>query len=113
MLMQDADSEFVVLTAEIFNLAVSSNGGFSRAQLALLGITFPPPKGWKQQVVGTRAPRKVIEEFVSLKDKHLQKRHKNDGDVGSRKIQQRINPANFIERNPSEGLCCMKRGCGG
>ncbi len=77
MIPKEVTYESVVLTAEIFDRAASSNGGFSRAQLALFGITFPPIKGWKEQLLGTLASREVIDEFIALKDRHLtQKRHK-------------------------------------
>lgn len=74
---KEITNEPVVLTAEMFSLAVSSNGGYSRKQLALFGIPFPPIKGWKKQLLGTLASRKVVDEFIELKDKHLTKNRKN------------------------------------
>jgi 5-methylcytosine-specific restriction endonuclease McrA len=78
MLSPEENNESIVLTKEIFDLVVSSNGGFSRAQLSLLGVDFPPPKGWKKQLTGTLASREVVEELITLKDKHItEERRKN------------------------------------
>lgn len=97
-----SNTEFIVITAEVFDCAISSNGGFSSAQLALLGIPFPPPKGWKQQLLGKPAPRESVEKFIALKDRHLQKRSEGEEDFGSSKMQSTINPENSSERKPSE-----------
>jgi 5-methylcytosine-specific restriction endonuclease McrA len=78
------ENNFIVLTAEIFDLAVSSNGGFSSAQLSLFGTTFPPTKGWKKKMIGTLVSREVVEEFIALKDKHLtEDRRKNPSKIPS------------------------------
>jgi len=78
MISPEGNNESIILTAEIFDLAVSSNRGFSSAQLSLLGITFPPLKGWKKQLIGTLASREVVEEFIALKDKHLTKKRRKE-----------------------------------
>lgn len=67
----------VELTADIFDRAVSSNGGFSHAQLALFGINGPPEKGWKKGLLGTLVSSEVVEEFIALKDKHSTKNRQN------------------------------------
>jgi len=67
----------VPITAEAIDRAASSNGGFSRAQLALFGVGFPPERGWKKRLIGTYASREVVDEFIALKDKHLPKSRKS------------------------------------
>ena len=52
----------------------SANGGWSRAQYALLGVGWPPPKGWMDGLLGRAVARGVMDEFVRLRDEHL--RHK-------------------------------------
>lgn len=71
MIEQQISHGTVELTSDIFDRAVSSNGGFSHAQLALLGVDGPPKKGWKRRLLGTFASREVVAEFIALKDKHL------------------------------------------
>jgi len=50
---------------------MSARGGYSRAQLALLGVPFPLPKGWKKRLIGTSASRAKVDRFISMKDSHL------------------------------------------
>lgn len=40
-----------LLTLEEFNAARSPKGGHSRATLASWGVPWPPPKGWKKQLL--------------------------------------------------------------
>ena len=65
------DTETVVLTEEIFRQAMSRNGGLSNKQLAQLGVSASPLKGWKHKIIGKEYPRAAIEKFISLKDNHL------------------------------------------
>lgn len=58
------------LTLEHFRLAASSNGGYSRAQLRLLGIP-KFKKGWKSRAMKRDYPAETIEAFIALKDVHL------------------------------------------
>jgi hypothetical protein len=71
MMEQEINYESVELTADLFERAASSNGGFSYEQLALFGIDLPPKKGWKKILLGKLASREIVEEFIALKDKHL------------------------------------------
>lgn len=43
------------LTAEIIDAAKSPNGGWSRETLALWGVPWPPPKGWKAALIAKTA----------------------------------------------------------
>jgi len=44
----------MTLTYEILHSAGSYGGnGFNNAQLALLGVSWPPPKGWLRELAGT------------------------------------------------------------
>jgi len=65
----------VIITKDIIESGRSSNGGWSQAQLELFGIQGFQ-KGWKEQLVGKEASREVVEQFISLKDKHLLKKEK-------------------------------------
>ena len=38
----------------------SAAGGWSRAQLALLGVPWPPPAGWLDQLEGSLVSRDVL-----------------------------------------------------
>lgn len=49
----------------------SRTGGWSKEQLALIGVSWPPEKGWKKRVARMDIPAETIERFIQLKDKHL------------------------------------------
>lgn len=48
---------------------VSERGGWNRAQLAVLGIAWPPAKGWKAELIrkDARLSNDVHLEFLRLK----------------------------------------------
>jgi hypothetical protein len=64
--------EIVILTEEILQKGKSKNGAWSSAQLRLLGIT-EIRKGWKLKILGQQFSQQSIQEFIDLKDKHLEK----------------------------------------
>jgi hypothetical protein len=65
--MQD---DAVEITHAFVEAGRSINGGWTKEQLAILGIDFPPVKGWKKKVCGRKQviPRDQAERFLSLKD---------------------------------------------
>ena len=73
--MSDIDRQFeeelVCLSEEDFDSAISSRGGFSREQLGILGVSFPPKKGWKKKLVGSMVCPFDRDAFIALKDEHL------------------------------------------
>lgn len=48
---------------------ISERGAWNRAQLALIGVSWPPLKGWKakRERSGYRVPRETHDLFVSLR----------------------------------------------
>jgi len=63
----------MILTKDILNLGRSNNGGFGSKQLKLLGVEWPPPNGWVNEVVGKEYDEEVVEKFVALKNKHFKR----------------------------------------
>ena len=59
------------VTEELLELGMSSRGGWSREQFAILKIQWPPVKGWKARVIGTLIRQEDADRFVELKDAHL------------------------------------------
>lgn len=57
----------IVLTRELIEAGVSSKGGYNAVQLKVLGIDWPPPKGWKKSVIGTTIDYKNYETFINHK----------------------------------------------
>lgn len=58
---------YVTLTAELLDKLKTPNGGFKAKQLALLGVEWPPYKGWKKDLIGKRIPLSVYNKIDKLK----------------------------------------------
>lgn len=69
-------NDFIVLTKEIFEKGKSVRGGYSNAQILMLGIESKEQmkKGWAKALIGKTYERDAINEFLRLKDKHLTER---------------------------------------
>jgi hypothetical protein len=58
----------MILTKEIFEAARTENAGWTSAQLEVLGVAWPPPKGnWQKGLIGQDFPEEVIADFVNLR----------------------------------------------
>ncbi len=55
------------VTEPLLQAGKSEAGGWSRAQLQLLSVPWPPPKGWKKAVLGKELPDEVAAQFVQLR----------------------------------------------
>ena len=60
----------MLITNDIIKAGASINQGWSLRQINLLGAKRFK-KGWKQRIIGTNIPKKDIDEFLALKNKHL------------------------------------------
>jgi len=63
----------VKITEEFLVSGLSMRGGYSRRQLELLGVSWPPQKGWKLTVMDRAISDEVAEEFVALSDRNAPK----------------------------------------
>jgi hypothetical protein len=58
------------LTYQTLHSAGSYGGkGFNAKQLALLGVEWPPQKGWLLRLVGSEVPDSIWEQVIALKGK--------------------------------------------
>lgn len=53
----------IVLTREVIETARTPNGGFTKSQLAALGVDWPAPDNWIQEKVGTMITPTQLEDF--------------------------------------------------
>ncbi len=60
-----------VAIAETIEQGCSENGGWNKPQLALVGIEWPPVRGWRKllEKSGLRVRREVHEQFIALRGK--------------------------------------------
>ena len=56
--------EWVMIDRPMVLAQRSARGGWSRRQLAALGIGWPPPRGWLSDLEGEMIDRDVWEEFL-------------------------------------------------
>ena len=57
----------VLLTEPVIDYGKSENGGWTKEQLSALGVDWPPPKGWKQNLAGQTVPFENLEAFYAAK----------------------------------------------
>ncbi len=53
----------MLVTDALIDAGRSGSGGWTKEQLALLGVCWPPSKGWRSRVVGTEIPDKDAMAF--------------------------------------------------
>ena len=59
--------EEVVLTRELIESARTPNGGFTKSQLAAIGIAWPPPLDWIEQKIGEKITQTQLDQFKTIK----------------------------------------------
>lgn len=63
----------MIITEQVLEQGLSSNGAYSYKQLKCLGTKAHKNPGWRDKLIGSSVPDDKVEEFLSLKDEHLQK----------------------------------------
>ena len=56
------------ITQDLIRRGASGTGGWTRKQLELLGVQYPPRSGWRQFICGRFISEKDQAEFLALKD---------------------------------------------
>jgi len=54
----------MILSKEIIEKGKSERGGWNRYQLGLLGIPWPPVRGWQGTIIGRDFPEQAIRNFL-------------------------------------------------
>lgn len=58
------EAAMVTITDDLIESGKSAAGGYSKAQLASLGVAWPPVSGWKKQVIGRQITSDAAARFV-------------------------------------------------
>jgi len=69
--------KMIRITVDLIQAGRSRRGAWTRKQLALIGVAWPPPKGWKRRIIGEPILESVATEFVALRDCHLPSTDRN------------------------------------
>lgn len=59
----------VRVNEELIESGKSEAGGWNSKQLSLLGVSWPPRRGWKKLAIGTCVSKESAEMFVLLRGK--------------------------------------------
>ena len=62
--MNTQSTEHVFLTQQMADDARTEAGGYTRAQVEVLGLAFPPKKGWLRAFIGKPMPLDQWQRFV-------------------------------------------------
>lgn len=57
----------VTITPAMLASAKTEAGGYTRAQLKVLGIDWPPPKGWAKALVGQDIEESLYQQFMDTR----------------------------------------------
>lgn len=57
------------ITHQILNEIKTKQGGYTKKQLSILNVEWPPQKGWKIRVVNMEIPLEKIQELYSISKK--------------------------------------------
>lgn len=61
----------MVITKEIIDQGKSKNGGWTKKQLSILGVSWPPEKGWQNKIIGKEIDKDTLDQFLGKLDKQL------------------------------------------
>ena len=59
------------LTRQFFLNNRTKNGGFTKKQLEVLGLEWPPKKGWQKAFIGKEIPNDIVTNFSIAKNTYM------------------------------------------
>lgn len=57
------EDKTIKLTSDLIEAARTPNGGFTKSQLAAIGIEWPPPSNWIEEMIGKMISKSQLERF--------------------------------------------------
>lgn len=58
----------ITITSELLASAKTPAGGYTRAQMDVFGVGWPPPKGWPRFLIGRVVERDVFDRFLQARN---------------------------------------------
>ncbi len=68
----------MILTKELIHSVKNGTGGWNKPQLELLGVKWPPPKGWIERLAGTEIEEGKFTQILSLRGAKWKKRKRDE-----------------------------------
>lgn len=59
----ETETQTIILTREIIEAARTPNGGFTKSQLAAIGVEWPAPQDWIKTKIGTLISKQQFKDF--------------------------------------------------
>ncbi|MDG1752587.1 MAG: hypothetical protein P8I03_13140 [Thalassotalea sp.] len=56
----------IKLSKELIEMGRTGNGGYTKKQLKVLGVDWPPAKGWLKAMIGTEIEQEKYDKFVAF-----------------------------------------------
>lgn len=66
------------LTRKMIDDGKSDNGAWSAKQLALLGVSWPPKRGWPERIIGTEISDDIYSRFLAIRKTNTHKLGSSD-----------------------------------
>lgn len=57
----------VTISPSMLASAKTEAGGYTRAQLEVLGVTWPPTKGWPSALIGKEVEQEIWDRFLNAR----------------------------------------------
>ena len=89
----------IILTEDIIEAARTPNGGFTKSQLAAIGIGWPPPQDWIKEKVGTMITQTQLETFnhIEYVNEPLSKSFQNIGSKSYKDVASSLDDRKKME----------------
>lgn len=71
------------VTEKFLSAGASAASGYTRRQIELLGLDWPPPRGWKNTIIGAVISEDAAAKFLRLADAGNRKRKVTQGAAGA------------------------------
>jgi hypothetical protein len=59
----------MTVTKDFLLLGRTANGGYTKAQLTLLGVQWPPRRGWTRRIIGKEISIDTANRFLEERDR--------------------------------------------
>lgn len=69
----------MLITNTLIEAGKSDSGAWSRKQLGLIGVPWPPLRGWRSRIVGEEITQEDADKFIAIRNCHLIKKYPATG----------------------------------
>ena len=67
----------MIITSDWLIKNKTSNGGYNKKQFDILGLQYPPQKGWKEKIIGKELCEEKVKEFENISSYNIKDKNNN------------------------------------